>query len=51
MATKAELVKTADNELNCSVCRDFKVEIVSYTKAFGGRGGRARVDLVVHWQF
>lgn len=32
MATNAELVKITDNEFNCSVCGDFKVEIVSHTE-------------------
>jgi hypothetical protein len=30
--TNAELVKITDHEFNCSVCGDFKVEIVSHTE-------------------
>lgn len=31
MVTNAELVKISDNEYNCSVCGDFKVEILKRT--------------------
>ena len=33
MPTKTELVKITDSEFNCSVCGDFKVEIVSPTES------------------